>query len=187
MPSSSKLIYKTKRHMKRLWLFSLCVISCSVFGQPTVKIYAWSQITTPGTIPAGVTDESGKHVNIKTEPSVNYFIFGVYPVSSPVIFEEVWIKNKYYHVQTNKVDSTPVVNINYNIPNNLVKVILVPATKLRVTSISPVEAPRDTLIKTSSFKNMARHSELIISYQYNGKRYFTGVKKIKTLSPIAGL
>src|ERR1700674_1181450 len=126
--------------MKKLWFLSLCVISCSVFGQPPVKIYAYSQVTTPGTIPAGVTDETGKRVNIKTKPSVNYLIFGVYPASSPVIFREVWIKNKYYQVQTNKVDSTPVVNINYNIPNNPVKVILVPATKLQVTSISLVGA-----------------------------------------------
>jgi hypothetical protein len=173
--------------MKKLWFLFLLSISCAATGQPPVKIYAYSQVLTPGTVPKNVTDENGNPVNIKKEPSVNYYIFAAYPGSARISFCEVWINSRYYKVQTRPVDSTPVINTNYNIPANPVKEVLVPATRLRVISLSPIDPPDNSTIHTTWFGNMLKHSALVAGYLYNGKKYFISVKKIKMLQPVAGV
>lgn len=173
--------------MKKIWFLFLLTISLAAMGQPSVKIYAYSQVTTPGNIPAGVTDENGKPVDLKLVPSVNYYIFAVYPGSVQINFNEIWIRGKYYKVQTERVASTPVVNTNNDNPSSPIKTVLVPSTQLQVTAISPVGSFSNIMIRTSWFRNMLKRSALIVSYVYHGKKYFIGVKKIKTLQPVAGI
>jgi len=173
--------------MKNLWFLFWLAISGSAMGQPSVKIHAYSQVMMPGTVPKDVTDENGNLVNVKRELPVNYYIYAVHVVSAKISFSEVWINGKYYKIQTNHVDTTPVVNINYNIPDNPVKVVLVPATKLRVVSIAPVDSPVNKMNPETWLRNMIEHSELVVCYIYRGKKYYIGVKKIKKLQPVAGI
>jgi len=173
--------------MKKIgFLFSI-LTSLTAISQPSIKIFAYSQTTTPGTIPKGVTDENGNQVNSKKEFPVNYYIFAAHTVSAKIIFTEIWIKGKFYSVQTHKVDSTPVVNINENMPGNLVKEVLVPFTKSKVIAIAPGKTMNNNVSRSSWFQNIAKHNELIFSYMFGDKKYFIGVKKIKVLEPIAGL
>ena len=173
--------------MKKLYFLFLIAISLGGISQPRVKIYAYSQITTPGTIPKGVTDENGNRLNTKKEISVNYYIFASYNSSAKIAFSEVWIKGKLYNSKIKKIDSTPVINVNETIPDKPVKEELVPATKEKVLSIVPAETKKSSLTKTSWFIKMTKHSELIVSYLYHGKKYFIMIKKIKMLEPIAGV
>jgi hypothetical protein len=173
--------------MKKLCFLFLMTISISAISQPFVKIYAYSRVTMPGTIPKNVTDENGNRINTKKESPVNYYIFASYNSSVKISFGEIWIKGKFYNVQTKNIDSTPVVLTNEDIPGNPLKEILVPASKGKVMSIIPGKTKKSSLKKTSWFINMTKHSELIISYIYHGKKYFIGVKKIKVLQPVAGV
>jgi hypothetical protein len=173
--------------MKKLCFLFLMTISISAISQPSIKIYAYSQVVTPGTIPKGVTDENGNRVNTKKESPVNYYIFAAYNPSAKISIGEIWIKGKFYDSQIKNVDSTPVVNINKNIPGNPVKETLVPVTKLKVISIIPGKTKNSSLSRSSPFIKMTKHAEFIVSYIYHGKKYFIEIKKIKVLQPVAGV
>jgi hypothetical protein len=170
--------------MKKLYFISLLFVTGVISAQVPVKIYAYSQVHTPGNIPVG-NDENGGSPEIKQFP-VNYYIFATLSPSAKVNFGPVWINCKYYHTITTTV-TTPVVNTINNIPDQPEQKILVPATRKKAISISIDGDPRDTVIKAAWFRNMIKSSELIITYDYKGKRYFVPVKKIKVLPPVAGI
>ncbi|MES1214362.1 MAG: hypothetical protein ABUT20_02500 [Bacteroidota bacterium] len=172
--------------MKKTGFLFLVLVPFLAIGQSSPKIFAYSQELTPGTIPKGVSDENGNSIKTRKESAVNYYIFAAHPASEKISFAEIWINGKFYSIQTHKVDSTPVVNVNKNIPGSPVKEILVPYTKLKVTSITPVAIIESTLIRKNWFRQMTLHNELIVSYMSKGKKYFQEVKKIKILEHIAG-
>ena len=173
--------------MKKIWSFFWVLIPFIAISQSSVKIFAYSQTQIPGIIRKGIIDENGNPVNTKKESPVNYYIFAVYPHSASIIFTEIWVKGQFYSVQTHKIDSTPVVNINENMPGKTVKEILVPFTKQQTISIISLKLMNSSLNRYSWFRNMSRHNELIVSYMYAGKKYFIAVKKIKVLEPVANL
>ena len=169
-----------KKYLLPLAFFSL--ITVSVFAQPPIKIYAYSQATTPGTIPV---DENGNPVRFKAD-RLNYFFYAVYSSSYKLKFDGIWIKGKGFSVQTSRVNSTPVTVTNNDIPAEPVTTVLVPATNKWVMSIQPISESGIT-VKAAWFRDMLKKNELVISYYYNGRKYFIPVKKIKVLPPVAGL
>jgi len=173
--------------MKKIWIIFLVLIPFTAISQSSVKVFAYSQTQTPGIIRKGVTDENGNPVNTKKESPVNYYFFAVYPHSASIIFTEIWLKGQFYSVETHKMDSTPVINLNENMPGKPVKEVLVPFTKQQTISIMPIKSMNSGLNQYSWFRNMSRHNELIVSYMYAGKKYFIAVKKIKVLEPVANL
>ncbi len=173
--------------MKKLLFLIFPLIACTSSAQPSIKMYAYSQETSPGMIPKDVPDENGNPIVQKKQQTINYYIFAAYPPSAKLSFLEVWINGKYYKVQAERVDSIPVVMINYNIPDNPVKEILVPATRLCVMSLAPIGDPGTKTIQSSWFRRTLSKSALIVSYLYKGKKYFISVKKIKPLLPVAGV
>src|SRR5436190_112086 len=182
-------MYFHHTYMKQKISLLLLSIICSLytFAQIPIKLYAYSQVVTSGMAPKRVIGENGNAVNTKKESPINYYIFAVYNSSVKISFGEIWIKGKFYNTQIKNVDSTPVVSINENIPGNPAKEILVPVTKLKVISIMPNGNKNSSLARSSGFINMTKHSELIVSYIYKGKKYFITVKKIKLLQPVAGV
>ena len=56
--------------MKKIWFLFLGLISCFVWGQIPVKIYAYSQVEMPGIVPARIMDENGNLINTKKQPPV---------------------------------------------------------------------------------------------------------------------
>ena len=172
--------------MKKKLLPFLILISINAISQPAIKVFAYSQVATPGIVPK-VTDENGNSVNTKKEPAVNYYIFAAYSTSSKLSFDKIWIKGKLYSTITHKVESTPVINVNETIPSSPVKEVLVPATKQKVVSIKLVQPPLQAINTSASLKNMIKNNELVISYLVNGKKHFIGLKKIKILEPLAGI
>lgn len=173
--------------MKKKWLLFLVLAPLMAISQLPVKIFAYSQSELPGTILKGVTDENGNPLHIKKETPVNYYIFAAYPTSNNIIFKEIWLKGKFYSVETQKIDSTPVIKINNNVPDNPVKEVLVPYTRLNVISITPTTALNKTLKRCSKAGKLASKNELIVSCIYRGKKHFIGIKKIKVLEPVANL
>jgi hypothetical protein len=166
--------------MKKVAFLFLMLSPVFCLAQTSLKLYAYSQQTTPGTIPV---DENGKPMR-SAAPSINYYLFATYSPSAKIQVTQVWLKGRDYQLQTSKIDSTPVFSSNNPDPSK--PKILVPATKQKVIAINvvgPVAADK----RSSTFRNLAKKSELILTYYYNGKKYFAGVKKIKTLPPLAGL
>ena len=168
--------------MKKLYfIFILLLFSPFVFAQFSVKVYAYSQATTRGMIPV---DENGNPIGDKE--SVNYFIYVAHSPASKISWDGIWIKGKAFSVQTSRVSTTPVTVTNNDIHANPVKTILVQATSQAVTSIQPIE-PNGRTVRASWFRDMAKRNELIVSYYYKGKKYFTPVKKFKVLPPVSGM
>lgn len=179
-----------KTMKQKISLFLLLIISgLYAFAQVSVKLYAYSQVVTPGMAPKGVIDENGNSstVNTKKESPISYYIYAAYNSSTKISFGEIWIKGKFYNSQIRNIDSTPVVLTNENIPANPAKEILVPVTKLKVISIAPGTSKNSSLASASWFINMTKQNDLIVSYIYKGKKYFIGAKKIKALQPVAGV
>ena len=152
--------------MKRLYLSSILLIAMSAFAQHSIKVYAYSQATTPGMIPV---DEQGNP--IRPKESVNYFFYTAFSPSYIIRFDGIWIKGEGYSVQTSKVGKTPVTLINNTIPSDPETTTLVPATKLTVISLQPIE-PTGNIVKASWFRDMIKRNELVISYYYKGKKYW---------------
>ena len=173
--------------MKKSWFLAFLTTALAAGCQPAVKIFAYSQQTTPGIIPKGVPSENDNPSGSKKSASINYFFFASYKPGMIIDFSEVWIGKGYYKVQTEAVSSTPVVMINKDIPDQPVKEELVPATKQQVVSISPVGSPGNKTIDSAWFRKMQNKSALIVSYLYKGKKYFIPVKNIKPLLPAAGM
>lgn len=173
--------------MKKSWFLILLTTAIAAGCQPAVKIFAYSQQTTPGIIPKGVTGENGNPAGIKKEAAVNYFFYATYKPGIVINFSEVWIGKEYYQVLTEAVSSTPVVMINKDIPAQPVKEELVPATKQQVVSITPIGSPGNKTIDSTWFRKMQSKSALIVSYLYKGKKHFIPVKNIKPLLPAAGM
>src|SRR6185503_14477777 len=145
--------------MKKLYGIFFLLFSFSAFAQPPVKLYSYSQETTPGTIPV---DEKGNPIRPRG-PLLNYFFYAAYSSSYAIKFDGIWINGKGYTVQTSKVGSTPVTITNHDIPANPVTTVLVPATKLMVISIQPV-SPSGNTVNTPWFRDLSKRNELIISY-----------------------
>ena len=173
--------------MKKSWFLVFLTTALAAGCQPAVKIFAYSQETTPGNIPKNGTVENGNLTGIKKGALVNYFFYAAYKPTTIINFSEVWIGKEYYKVQTEVVASTPVVMINKDIPDQPVKEELVPATKQQVVSISPIGSPGNKTIDSAWFRKMQSKSALIISYLYGGEKKFIGVKNIKPLLPAAGM
>jgi len=171
--------------MKTPLLFVLLFMYGSIYGQPRVKIYAYSQVTTPGNIPSPTGENTFPTPDRQPPNPVNYYIFAAYDSSATISFTGIWIKGRSYQVQTEKT-SSPVLLTNNSIPDDPGIDIMVPATQLKVTSISPVGSPGNRRINKSWFRNMLKTSELIVSYFYKGKTYFIPVGKIKELAPAPG-
>src|SRR5687767_9583906 len=145
--------------MKTPCLFILLFIYGSIYGQPPVKIYAYSQVTTPGNLPSHTGENPIPNPGIQSRNPVNYYIFAAYDSSATISFTGIWIKGRSYQVHTEKT-SSPVLLTNNTIPDDPGTDILVPATQLKVTSIIPIGSPGNRRINKSWFRNMLKSSEL---------------------------
>ena len=168
--------------MKKSWFVAFLITALAAGCQPAVKIFAYSQETTPGNIP-----KNGNPAGAKRGASLNYFFYAAYKPNTTINFSEVWIGKDYYKVQTERVASTPVIMTNKDIPSQPVKEELVPATSKQVVSIVPAGLPAYNNIDSAWFKKLQDKSALIVSYFYKGKKHYTGVKSIKPLLPAAGM
>ena len=169
--------------MKTLLIISCLFLSRAAPGQPTLKVFAFSQEAVPGIVAKNVTDENGKPVERKKEPAANYYIFAGYSTSLKITIGDLWISGKMYRVSVKPVDSTPVIHINDNDPKAPVRELLAPSTPLRVVEITVKDMVAEKNKRPSWLISMIRNSDLVVSWYYKGKKYFTGVRKFKKLLP----
>lgn len=164
--------------------FLISAVSSAQYS-PILKKYAYSQITTPGTVPVD-TDENGNPIAKKNEPSPLYYIYVTIAKKDAIKVTELWIKGKRYSLQQEEILETPVEMINTDVSDNPKRKIMVPKTKNKVLRLAPVRILPEN--KPGSYvKQLMSKSEVVIVCYRRGKKYFASVKKIIVLPPLAGV
>jgi hypothetical protein len=166
---------------KYLLFFSLIIIGSAIHSQPTIKVFGFEQESSPGTVAANVKDENGNPLK-KAATQKNYFIYISVKQKYIITPQQVYIYGKAFSVETEAVEATPVVHVNNNIPHQQERTTLVPKTANKVIELKIVDSLH--LRKTSSIQNLTDNNDVVISYEWNKKKYFAVLKKLKKLEPV---
>jgi len=168
---------------KNLLFFIMSIIGLNLSGQPTIKIFAFEQDNLPGTKPAGVTDENGKPIQ-KAATKKNYFIFLSLKKTYNITPEQIFIRGKAYSIQASVIQKTPIEYTNNNIPDNPVKIMLVPQTNNKVIEMK-VNQTQVPYKKSTAVQKLTDKNDVVIVYLWNKKKYFITLKNLKKLEPVA--
>lgn len=168
--------------MKKILLFSaIFILALNLFGQPTVKIFAYEQDNLPGTRPAGVVDENGKPLK-KAAPKKNYLIYLSFKQKYSIKPVQIFIKGQSYEVGTSNVRKAPVEYVDNMVPNKAEKTVLVPATDNKVLEL-PVAEPSLEQKKAANIQNLTAKNDVVVAYIWKNKKYLVTLKQIKKLAP----
>lgn len=163
--------------MKKGLLITALLFSLVMAGQPVLKLYGFSRVSTPGMVPAREFDENGRTISKPANESVGYFIYLAANTSLKIQPKEVWIKGKRYLVNSAPVIQSPVI---------AGKDTLVKATSLKILELRWDNNPSTTTSAPATVKKLAATNELVLKYQWKGKTWYKMVKKIKELEPVFG-
>jgi hypothetical protein len=170
--------------MKKLILSLFIAISfaaCKAQSKGSVTVYGFKQAVLPGMIPGDIISEDGKRIEHPFKPKFNFFI---YTASNGAIQPtEIWLNGQAYSVQSEQVAATP---IEYTNPTNMPqpkKTVLVPQTTKKVFKWTL--APSVENSKNEKAKSIASANELVVVYKQNGRTYYSAVKSLKEIEPVA--
>ena len=169
-----------------LSLLFLCAGSL-LFAQkpPVIKVYAYSQAILPGTRRVNTVDESGKEIKEVAERKISYSIYVEQKRSTVIKIISVWINGKSYTAKTDTVSQTPVETKTGDPANTTVT--LVPKSFNTILLITPGSEKLPIKQPSSYLKKAVASSELVIIYEWKGKFWYSKVKKIKELKPLAAV
>jgi len=167
--------------MKSLLLgFFIVLTAAPVFAQPAVKVYAYEQEVMPGNIPKGVTDENGNPVPDKSWIKTEYRIFFSHSKNYRIKPVLLFIKKKPFEIQSANSVVTPVEEMIIADGSSGSKKSLVAKTSNKVLSIvKGNEAAKK--IYTPTLQKMIGANEVVVVYEWKGKKYYAGSKKLKKL------
>ncbi len=163
--------------MKKGLLITALLFSLVMAGQPTLKLYGFSRVSTPGMVPAREFDENGRTISKPANESVGYFIYLAANASLKIQPKEIWIMGKRYLINSAPVIQSPVI---------AGRDTLVKATSLKVQELKWNNSPLNTTSLSKAVKKMTAANELVLKYQWKGKTWYKTVKKIKELEPVFG-
>ena len=168
----------TKRiKMKKGLLFTALLFSLVMAGQPALKLYGFSRVSTPGMVPAREFDQNGRTISKPANESVGYFIYLAANASLKIQPKEIWIMGKRYRVSSAPVIHSPVI---------AGKDTLVKATSLQIQELQWDNETSTITNVPATVKKLAATNELVLKYQWKGKTWYKAVKKIKELEPVFG-
>lgn len=161
-----------------LFLFALVSIVSCAQTKGTAKLYGFKEPVLPGVNP-NIIQEDGNTVQEEKEQGMNYFIYlqsaaRVYP-------SELWIMGTPYSVAVHTV-KTPVERQQFTVPGKG-KFVLVPATADKVVQLSPAPAIETKL--SNKGKSLAAENALVVVYKQGGKFYYSSLKELQQLTPVA--
>ncbi|HUR66553.1 MAG TPA: hypothetical protein VMZ03_09390 [Chitinophagaceae bacterium] len=151
-------------------------MSTVALAQPSLKLYGYSQVTTPGTIRVDIPEEGGE----KTKAPLfftNYYIFISTSSSTTIQPKEIWIDGKWRKTANQETVITPFFSAGPE------RKILVPFTKLKVTRLHTWDTP-GTIKPSATLKKLMKNNELIVSYLWKRKTYYATLKKLTVLEKI---
>jgi hypothetical protein len=164
--------------MKRCFLIGFLLMGVLAFAQPTLKLYGYSQITTPGTIRVDIPENGGQQTKAPLF-FTNYYIFIGTASSITIQPKEIWVEGKWRKVSSLEVVITPFIS-------GPKKEVLVPSTKLKVRQLNTGDTLSNVKPSAALIK-MMKNNELIISYIWKGKKYYAALKKLTVLEKIHGV
>ncbi|HEX5653941.1 MAG TPA: hypothetical protein VFX58_12760 [Chitinophagaceae bacterium] len=159
--------------MKEKFLVASLLASFYSLAQPNVKLYGYSQLSTPGM----VTDKKAANKPGKSwDAALDYFIYLSFNRALSIQPKEVWIKGKRFTITSSKTVATPVYS-----PGNT---LLVAQSSSKVMELKH-DSPLPTLASASLWlKNMISQNELVVAYSWKGKKYYKALKSIKELDTV---
>jgi hypothetical protein len=135
--------------------------------------------------PSGTIDETGKEIKEVAEKKLNYYIYAEQKKSTIITIVSIWVKGKNYSTKASLVSKTPV-EVKSDDPSSG-NTVLVPKSNNKVILITP-GSEKKTMQKPSAYLSKAlSSSEVIIVYKWNGKIYYSEIKKIKELKTVAAV
>ena len=157
------------------------LVSCKAQSKGTINVYGFKQAVLPGMIPGDIITDDGRVIEQQFKPKFNLFIYTA--SNNTIIPVEVWLSGKRYAVTTEKVEKTPVEYINpTSMPQDKTTVI-VPKTKKKVLRLTLADAGKDkTSLKDIS---IAKTNDLVVVYKQGSKIYYTALKNLKEIDPVA--
>jgi hypothetical protein len=166
---------------KTLFFFLTIAMGLVSYGQPAMKVFGFEQEVLPGTIPANVKDENGNTVR-KAAAKKNYFIYLSLKKNCNITPQQVFIRGKAFTVETKQVKNTPVEYVNSKTSIDSEEIVLVPSTSNKVIELK-INEPVGVK-KSAKLKKLMHNNDLVISYVWKTRKYFTVLKQLKTLEPI---
>lgn len=163
--------------MKKGLLLSALLFSLVTTGQPAIKLYGYSRVSSPGMVPAREFDENGRTISKPANASTGYFIYLAASPSLKIQPKEIWIMGKRYLVNSAPVIHPPVI---------AGKDTLVKAISLKIQQLQWDNNPSTTTGIPATIKKQAATHELVLKYQWKGKTWYKTLKKIKELEPVFG-
>jgi hypothetical protein len=162
--------------MKRCLLIWFLLMSTVAFTQPSLKLYGYSQTTTPGTIRVDVPEEGGGTTKAPLF-FTHYYVFLSMSQSTSIQVKEIWVDGKWRKIGNQETVTTPFFS------GGPERKLLVAATKLKVKQLN-VGDTLDTIKPSSTLKKLMKNNELIVAYTWKGKKYYLALKKLTVLPKI---
>ena len=162
--------------MKRCLLICFLLIDVAAFAQPSLKLYGYSQVTTPGMIRVEEPENGG----VKTKAPLfftNYYIFIASAKSVNIQPLEIWVDGKWRKTGNLETVTTPYYS------GGPERKLLVARTKLKVKKLNTGDT-LSTLKPSATLRKMMKDNELILSYSWKGKKYYAALKKLTVLEKI---
>lgn len=165
--------------MKNFLLISAFLSGGPLAAQPVIKLYAYSQVFTPGIVPQrDIVSENGSPEPNKPLAIIQYSIYASLTPAASVQFNKVWIKGQWYKIRTTADVTTPVIT------DQPVVKTLVPATTQKVVQVQQGDSLLSPQKSFAALRKMMNQSELIVAYIWKSKTYYIPVKKITELEPM---
>jgi hypothetical protein len=170
--------------MKQLYIIILalcCTMISFAQAKGSAKLYGFKESVSAGKSPSHAVDESGVQKAETPRPRHNLFIY--LESSSAVVPTEMWVAGQKFSVKVDTVKKTPVERTNYSIPARPKTAVLVPATKKKLLQLTPLPAKEGG--QQDKLKKLILENELVVVYTQKGKTYYSSLKSLTALPPVA--
>ena len=158
--------------MQKGFLFISLLIGSYISGQPVTKLYGFSQPASPGIVKTRNPSDSSKK---EWRTRLNYtFYLESRESLKPV---EVWVNQQRFAVSATQRIYSPV---KHPIKDS----ILVPFSNKNLWEFTKTGTLSPLAFASVKLKKLIRENELVVGYVWKGKKYYTSLKKIRSLPMI---
>jgi hypothetical protein len=160
-------------------LTGLTILSGTARARPPVKkVFAYKQASIPGirpNLPANVQRER--------KQTYNYWIYLGVRSTGELSFSEIWIEGKKFTVKAEEAANHPIIKLINTGTGSQDTLKLVPENYKRVILVYPSGEPDNQAAGSRRLKRLTRKNELVIVYNYKGKKCYARSGTIKELEP----
>ncbi len=179
IPGFRASVQKRTGMMKNLLITGILFTHLQGEAQPSVQLYAYSQVFTPGIVPRrDIRAENGKSTVNRPTAITQYYIYVVTAASVSIQPEKVWIREQWYTIKSSAIVKTPVKT------DSPAPVQLVPSLQKRVLQLEPGDPAPAIRRPFASLARMIKKDALILRYVWKGKVYYQSLAKITVLDPV---